>query len=110
MNGIENQIVDIPGGNGLMGTDSPIFPADGESPLCQTRIKPFRMDAAAVTNARFEAFVKETGYRTEAERLEDSFVFINFLPEDAPHPGRRGRPMVAGGGRRELALHLRARQ
>lgn len=68
----------------MLGTDNPIFPADGEAPLRRTRIKPFRIDAATVTNARFRAFVEETGYRTEAESFGDSYVFIRFLSKDAP--------------------------
>lgn len=37
------------------------------------------MDAHQVTNARFAAFVAETGYRTEAERHGWSYVFHLFL-------------------------------
>lgn len=76
--------VDIPGGTALIGTDAPVLPVDGEGPLRRQKIKPFQMDATTVTNARFAAFVEATGYVTEAERIGDSFVFVNFLPEDAP--------------------------
>ncbi|MEO0401014.1 MAG: formylglycine-generating enzyme family protein [Pseudomonadota bacterium] len=76
--------VDIPGGSGLIGTDMPVLPVDGEAPLRRAKIKPFQMDVTTVTNARFAAFVEATGYVTEAERIGDSFVFLNFLPEDAP--------------------------
>lgn len=76
--------VEIPGGIALVGTDTPHLPVDGEGPLQRKRLKPFRMDATAVTNTRFAAFVADTGYVSEAERIGDSFVFINFLPDDAP--------------------------
>lgn len=76
--------VDIPGGGGLIGTDRPELPVDGEAPLRKTRLKPFVMDATCVTNARFRRFVAETGYTTDAERLGNSFVFENLLPLDAP--------------------------
>ena len=76
--------VAIPGGAGLIGTDTPYLVTDGEAPLRRRQIKPFRMDATTVTNARFAQFVLETGYVTEAERLGDSFVFMHFLPDDAP--------------------------
>jgi len=77
-------VVDIPGGTALLGTNSPHFPTDGEGPLKRRKVKAFRMDATTVTNARFEAFVADTGYVTEAERIGDSFVFMHFLPDDAP--------------------------
>ena len=76
--------VTIPGGRGLIGTDRPELAIDGESPLRDTRIKPFAMDATTVTNARFRRFAQETGYVTDAERLGDSFVFVHLLPPDAP--------------------------
>lgn len=75
--------VPIPGGKAFIGTDRPELPVDGEAPLRTDRLQPFRMDAAAVTNDRFRAFVADTGYVTEAERLGDSFVFVKLLPEDA---------------------------
>ena len=42
------------------------------------------MDIGAVTNARFEAFVDDTGYQTDAERIGDSLVFQGFLPRHTP--------------------------
>jgi formylglycine-generating enzyme len=72
-------IVDIPGGTGLLGTSRPELPIDGEAPLRKARLKPFRMDSCAVTNARFAEFVTATGYTTDAERLGDAFVFSGFL-------------------------------
>lgn len=76
--------VEIPGGRGLVGTDRPELPVDGEGPLRQSRLKRFAMDETAVTNARFRQFTETTGYITEAERLGNSFVFVNLLPPDAP--------------------------
>ena len=76
--------VEIPGGKGLIGTNLPYLSMDGEGPLRSKKIKPFRMDVTTVTNARFAAFVEATGYVTEAERIGDSFVFMHFLPDDAP--------------------------
>lgn len=68
----------------MLGTDRPLLQVDGEGPLRAKRVKPFRIDACAVTNARFQKFVEATGYVTEAERLGDSFVFGNLLPSDSP--------------------------
>lgn len=77
-------VVEIPGGMALIGTDRPIMPLDGEGPLRRKKLRPFLMDATAVTNARFRAFTEETGYRTDAERLGDSLVFQGLLPKDTP--------------------------
>ncbi|MFK4808740.1 formylglycine-generating enzyme family protein [Devosia sp. ZW T5_3] len=77
----------IPGGLVDVGTGTPHHLEDGEGPLRQVRIKPFLMDEAAVTNARFADFVAATGYVTEAERFGWSFVFFQFLPHDRETQG-----------------------
>lgn len=74
----------VPGGRGMIGTDRPELPVDGEAPLRMTRIKPFAMDETTVTNARFRQFVEATGHITTAERMGDSFVFAHLLPDDMP--------------------------
>jgi formylglycine-generating enzyme len=83
-------MVRIPGGTFQMGNPrGDGYPADGEGPVHEVTLDPFWMDACAVTNARFAAFVDATGYRTEAETFGWSFVFHAFLPEDlrnAPAP------------------------
>ncbi|WP_433567138.1 formylglycine-generating enzyme family protein [Nocardia sp. CA-151230] len=73
-------MIALPGGEFLMGTDDPAgYPADGEGPVRTVRVSSFRIDACAVTNVDFEAFVDATGYRTEAEQLGWSYVFAGFL-------------------------------
>ena len=79
--------VSVPGGQGLIGTGRPLLPDDGEAPLRRTRIRPFVMDAVAVTNARFRRFVENTGHVTDAERMGNSFVFFLLLPDNMP-PGQ----------------------
>ncbi|MER5862479.1 formylglycine-generating enzyme family protein [Kitasatospora sp. NPDC002040] len=78
-------LLQLPGGRFLMGTDDPVgFPADGEGPVREVEVGPFRIAPTAVTNAQFGSFVKATGYLTEAERFGFSFVFEGFLaPETA---------------------------
>lgn len=77
--------VAIPCGLGLIGTDTPHLPDDGEGSLRRRHIKPFRMDATtSVTNVRFDAFARATGHVTEADRIGDSFVAVNILPDGAP--------------------------
>jgi len=73
----------LPGGSFLMGTDYPgAFPIDGEGPIRQVFLSPFRIDTYPVTNRDFRAFVEATDYRTESERFEWSFVFWMHLPPD----------------------------
>lgn len=69
----------IEGTKGFIGTNMPIFEADEEAPFRSVKLKPFWIDTTAVTNARFAQFVQETGYKTEAETLGNSFVFASFL-------------------------------
>ena len=76
-------MVRLPGGPFLMGTeDDEGFPDDGEGPVREVVVAPFWIDECAVSNRRFEAFVKATGYRTEAEDFGWSFVFHNQLPPE----------------------------
>ena len=76
--------LDIPGDLALLGTDQPFFPIDGEGPLRKKKLSAFRMDATSVTNLQFGAFVADTDYVTDAERLGDSLVFQGLLPKEAP--------------------------
>jgi formylglycine-generating enzyme required for sulfatase activity len=78
-------LVALPGGEFVMGHDGQDgYPEDGEGPAHRVRLAPFRIDATAVTNARFTAFVAATGHVTQAERDGWSFVFAGLLPDDFP--------------------------
>ncbi|WWQ69232.1 formylglycine-generating enzyme family protein [Streptomyces sp. Q6] len=73
-------MIALPGGTFLMGNDDEhANPGDGEGPVREVTVSPFRIDERAVTNAQFAAFVKETGYVTAAERFRWSYVFAGFL-------------------------------
>ena len=76
------EIVEISGGTAYLGTDRPVLSIDGEGPFRKRKVRPFRMDVTTVTNARFKAFVDDTGYVTDAERPGDAFVFDLFLPPE----------------------------
>jgi formylglycine-generating enzyme required for sulfatase activity len=77
-------MVSLRGGVFTIGTDSHwAYPEDGEMPA-EVEISAFMIDACAVSNARFGAFVSDTGYVTEAEHFGWSFVFGGLLPEDFP--------------------------
>ena len=68
-------------------------PTDGEGPVREVQLRPFWIDADAVTNAQFAAFVEATGHVTEAERFGWSFVFAGLLPDDFPPTrARRAAP------------------
>jgi formylglycine-generating enzyme required for sulfatase activity len=67
------------GGEFRMGTnESDGYPSDGEGPIRTVRMRPFWIDAEAVSNARFAAFVDPTGYVTEAERQGWSFIQMRY--------------------------------
>lgn len=73
----------LPRGTFLMGTDEDCgYPEDGERPPREVRLDGFWIGATAVSNQRFEEFVRNTGYITDAERFGWSFVFAGLLPDD----------------------------
>jgi formylglycine-generating enzyme len=75
----------IPGGAFRMGgADPDAFPQDGEGPVRTVRLSPFLIDRYAVANRQFAAFVKDTGYATDAERFGWSFVFHAHLGPGTP--------------------------
>ena len=81
----EDGMVEIPGGTFWMGSDDSFaYAQDGEAPAREVEVSPFWIDACAVSNVRFGAFVDESGYVTEAERFGWSFVFAGLLPDDFP--------------------------
>ncbi len=89
----EDVLVDLPGGAFRMGTDDRIgFPADGEGPVREITLSPFRIDAHAVTNAQFAEFVDQTGYVTEGERWGWCFVF-NLLVSKTAAKRKHVRPV-----------------
>jgi len=76
-------MVALAGGSFRMGSvDARAYRADGEGPIHVVELSPFGIDAHAVDNDRFAAFVGATGHATEAERFGWSFVFAGFLPDD----------------------------
>ncbi len=76
----KDKMVRIDGGTFLMGTeDNEGIQSDCEGPIIEQKVKPFLMDSHAVTNEEFTQFIKETGYRTEAEKFGWSFVFYQFI-------------------------------
>lgn len=71
----------IPRGRFSMGSDDPDgFAEDGEGPVRTVGMSAFEIAAHVVTNAQFGEFVRATGFVTEAERCNWSFVFHDAVP------------------------------
>jgi len=69
-------MVAIPAGDFRMGgADPDEVVGDGEGPVRTVHLRPYAIDATAVTNAQFATFVKATAYVTDAERAGWSAVF-----------------------------------
>lgn len=86
----EEDMIYIPGGNFLMGTNlKEGFPADGEGPIRNITVDPFYIDPYTVTNADFKRFIDDTGYKTEAEQFGWSFVFYKMLDEEVARTKQR---------------------
>lgn len=77
----DNEMSLIPGGDYYIGTDTPVFVADHESPERKVFIEEFFLDKFEVSNGNFIEFIDSTGYVTEAEKFGDSFVFQQHLSE-----------------------------
>lgn len=75
-----DRFVRLKAGAATIGTDRPVLSNDGEGPLRTIRLRPFAIDPFAVTNRWFAEFVTATGYVTEAEQFNSSFVFYQFVP------------------------------
>jgi formylglycine-generating enzyme len=77
-------MVELSGGTFVMGSDDALaYPEDGEASQ-EAEVRPFKIDAHAVSNTRFIRFVADTGYETDAQRFGWSFVFGGLLPDDFP--------------------------
>lgn len=89
----------IPGGTFLMGTDDKEgFPEDGEGPARNVTLSTFLIDATAVTNKQFAAFIKETNYVTDAERFGWSYVFHSFVSMETGKKVTQVATQTPGGG------------
>ena len=95
------------GGPSHVGTRRPAIPQDGEGIVRKVRLKPFAVDAAPVTNARFAAFVAATGYVTEAERFGWGLVFRGLLPDPGAVPPSDERHALVGDDRRRRLARAR---
>lgn len=65
----------VPGGNVRIGAEEG---SPQELPVFWATVKPFLMDSHPVTVDEFRAFVKATGYRTDAEKFGNAGVIDEF--------------------------------
>lgn len=78
-----DNMVFIPAGDFVMGTDRQFLPLDAEGPARKVFLDAFYIDKFEVTNAEFKAFVDSTNHKTDAEVFGDSFVLDGLLsPEE----------------------------
>ena len=76
------RVIRLPLGRARLGTDKPHFPEDAESPEREWSLtRALWADAFEVSNARFAAFVEETGFKSEAHEFGWSFVHELAVPE-----------------------------
>ncbi len=68
----ENEMIFFEGGTFMMGSNNGL---PQESPAHSVSLKSFSIDKSPVTVLQFSAFIKDTGYKTEAEKFGDSGVF-----------------------------------
>ena len=73
-------VVQIESARAYVGTARAFISKDGESPLRRQQLGTYWIDATSVTNERFEQFVIDTGYVTEAEEIGWSFAFLSHIP------------------------------
>jgi len=78
------KMVVVPGGQFSMGNaDDRAIDGDGEGPVRDVDVRSFLIDRRCVTNAQFAAFVRSTGFVTDAERFGWSFVFAGLVAPTA---------------------------
>lgn len=80
-NDIAHNMALIPAGAYAIGTNEPFFPDDRESPERIVQVDAFLIDKYEVSNEEFEKFVSQTGYKTDAEKFGDSFVFKGLISD-----------------------------
>ena len=83
----DHGLIALTGGSFLMGAADGPHPQDGEGPVRRVTLDGFSIASLTITNAQFQRFFEDTGYRTVAEQVGTSFVFELLLPmncEDVP--------------------------
>ena len=102
-------IVPLPGGSFMMGGNDPDgFPADGEGPVRQVTLSPFRIDPFATTNLQFAEFVGP-GIAPTPKATAGPSSSLGSYPPATPYSRRRRGALVAAGVRGRSAAPGRPR-
>jgi formylglycine-generating enzyme required for sulfatase activity len=73
------QLVRVPGGSFAMGSDAK---RPNERPTHMVEVASFEIGIYEVSNREFDAFVNATGYKTDAERLNEPIIWRNYYQAD----------------------------
>lgn len=73
-----------PGGIALVGHDGEGFAFDNEGPRHRMLLEPFALGGKLVTNAEWDAFIADGGYRTASLWLSDGWAWVNGEQIAAP--------------------------
>ena len=91
--------IDHPGGIARIGHEGPGFAFDNEGPAHRVLIEPFALARRLVTNAEWEAFIADGGYRTPALWLSDGWDWVNDQRIVAPLYWRGDQQFTLAGWR-----------
>ena len=86
-----------PGGIGLIGHDGEGFAFDNEGPRHRVLLEPFALAKRLVTNAEWDAFVAEGGYRDARLWLSDGWSWVKENGIEAPLYWRDGEHFTHSG-------------
>jgi ergothioneine biosynthesis protein EgtB len=73
-----------PGGIALVGHDGEGFAFDNEGPQHRVLLEPFALSSRLVSNAEWEAFIADGGYRTASLWLSDGWAWVQQERIEAP--------------------------
>jgi ergothioneine biosynthesis protein EgtB len=73
-----------PGGIAAIGYEGPGFAFDNEGPRHRVLLEPFALAGRLVSNAEWQAFVDDGGYRTPALWLSDGWAWVQANAIEAP--------------------------
>ncbi len=86
-----------PGGIALVGHEGRGFAFDNEGPRHRVLLEPFALAGALVTNAEWQAFIDDGGYRTASLWLSDGWAWVQSEGIAAPLYWREGEQFTHRG-------------
>lgn len=88
-----------PGGIALIGHDGQGFAFDNEGPRHRVLLEPFALSERLVTNAQWQQFIEDGGYRTASLWLSDGWAWVQAEAIAAPMYWREGEHFTHSGWR-----------